>query len=105
MQKSVGTVVKTAETDDPIGVATVLNLTRHSTLGSLKELKEFILKQCPSKELKAKLEEVITEPYTSRISGRVTASLIEDIDCSASREGGLQRQGDARNDSSLQNET
>jgi hypothetical protein len=58
MQKNVGTVVKTAETDDPIGVATVLNLARHSTLGSLKELKEFMLKHCPSMDLRAKLEKV-----------------------------------------------
>ncbi len=51
-------MVKTAETDDPIGIATVLSLSRHSTLGGLKELTQFILKQCPAKELRAKLEGV-----------------------------------------------
>ena len=57
-QRSVGTVVKTAETDDPIGVATVLNLSRHSTLGGLQDLKAFLLKHCPTNELSASLKEV-----------------------------------------------
>ena len=51
-------MVKTAETDDPIGVATVLSLSRHSTLGGLKELTQFMLKRCPGKEVRAKLEGV-----------------------------------------------
>ena len=55
-------MVKTAETDDPIGIATVLNLSRHSTLGGLKELTQFILKQCPGKELPVKLEGVCSHP-------------------------------------------
>ena len=58
VQRSVGTVVKTAETDDPIGVATVLNLSRHSTLRGLQDLKAFLLNHCPTKELQAGLNEV-----------------------------------------------
>ena len=69
--------MKTAETDDPIGVATVLSLSRHSTLGSLKELKQFIIKHCPDKELRAKLEEVYSTPplcFQQLVKGAFTGS-------------------------------
>lgn len=65
LQSTVGTVVKTAETDDPIGVATVISLSRHSTLSSLEELKSFMSKHCLTKELRAKLEEVGDAVQTS----------------------------------------
>jgi hypothetical protein len=54
----VGTVVKTGEADDPIGVMTVLGLQRYKGKAFLGELRDFLLEKCESKELQQKLEQV-----------------------------------------------
>jgi protein BCP1 len=53
----VGTVVKTGEADDPIGVMTVLNLQRYKDKAFLEQLKEFLLEKCEAKELQEKLKQ------------------------------------------------
>lgn len=57
-QNTVGTTVKTSEEDDPIGVITALNIQRYHKLSCLKEVCQFLLKQCQEEQLKAKLQEV-----------------------------------------------
>lgn len=57
-QRTVGTVVKTSEADDPIGIITVLNLQRYSTAGCLQEIEKFLLKHCKDADVEAKLEKV-----------------------------------------------
>lgn len=50
--------MKTSADDDPIGVITALNLQRYHQLGCLKEVREFLVKQCRDEEVKPKLEKV-----------------------------------------------
>ena len=57
-QRTVGTVVKTAENDDPIGVLTALSLARHRDRGCMREIRQFLLKRCKDADLAAKLQEV-----------------------------------------------
>lgn len=57
-QRTVGTTVKTSEEDDPIGVITALNIQRYHNLSCLREVCQFLLKQCQEEQLKAKLQEV-----------------------------------------------
>lgn len=52
-----GTVVKTGEADDPIGVMTMLNLQRYKDKAFLEQLKEFLLEKCEAKELQEKLKQ------------------------------------------------
>jgi protein BCP1 len=58
-QRTVGTVVKTAENDDPIGVLTALSLARHGGAGCMREIRQFLLKRCKDADLAAKLQEVM----------------------------------------------
>lgn len=53
-----GTTVKTSEEDDPIGVITALSIKRYHQLSCLKEVRQFLLKQCQDSGLKAKLQKV-----------------------------------------------
>lgn len=54
-QKSVGTVVKTAEDVDPIGLLTVLALARHRELTCLRQLLAFLRQRCPDKAAEQRL--------------------------------------------------
>jgi hypothetical protein len=54
----VGTVVKTGEADDPIGVMTVLSLQRYRAKECLGQLRDFLLEKCEGEELQAKLKQV-----------------------------------------------
>jgi hypothetical protein len=54
----VGTVVKTGEADDPIGVMTVLSLQRYRDRPFLGQLREFLLEKCEAAELQGKLKQV-----------------------------------------------
>ena len=58
LQSSVGTVVKSGDHGEPVGVLTVLNTHRYKALQCLKEIKSYILKNCKSAEKKASLEAV-----------------------------------------------
>lgn len=60
-QRTVGTVLKTAEDEDPIGVATVLNLKRHSKLEALKQIKEFLMRSTKESAMKSNIEKVRAE--------------------------------------------
>ncbi|BDA42499.1 Protein bcp1 [Coccomyxa sp. Obi] len=66
-QSTVGTTVKTSEEDDPIGVITALNIQRYHKLSCLKEVCQFLLKQCQDEQLKAKLQEVWDQAGTGLI--------------------------------------
>lgn len=48
MQKTVGTVVKTTDSIDPIAVLTVLPLRRYDSLTCLKEIKKYLEANCDS---------------------------------------------------------
>ena len=61
-QSTVGTVVKTAENDDPIGVLTALNIQRHAALGCMHEIRDFLRRRCKDSGLAAKLQEVCSNP-------------------------------------------
>ena len=49
MQKTVGTVVKTTDSIDPIAVLTVLPLRRYASLTCLKEIKSYLEANCDSR--------------------------------------------------------
>lgn len=49
VQKTVGTVVKTTDSIDPIAVLTVLPLRRYASLTCLKEIKSYLEANCDSK--------------------------------------------------------
>ncbi|KAK9909808.1 hypothetical protein WJX75_007678 [Coccomyxa subellipsoidea] len=66
-QQSVGTTVKTSEEDDPIGVITALSIQRYHQLSCLKEVRQFLLKQCQDSGLKAKLQKVWDQAGTGLI--------------------------------------
>lgn len=48
-----GTVVKAGEEEDPIGVLTVLNTQRYRALESLKQIRNFLEKNCADESKKA----------------------------------------------------
>lgn len=49
LQKTVGTVVKTTDSVDPIALLTVLPLRRYTSLTCLKEIKTYLGAKCNSK--------------------------------------------------------
>jgi len=49
LQKTVGTVVKTTDSVDPIALLTVLPLRRYTSLTCLKEIKAYLGAKCDSK--------------------------------------------------------
>lgn len=49
LQKTVGTVVKTTDSVDPIALLTVLPLRRYTSLTCLKEIKTYVGAKCNSK--------------------------------------------------------
>lgn len=51
MQETVGTVVKTTDSVDPIALLTVLPLRRYASLACLKEIKAYLQAKCNSKTL------------------------------------------------------
>ncbi|CAD7704099.1 unnamed protein product [Ostreobium quekettii] len=64
-QKTVGSVVKTGQESDPVGVISVLNIQRYSSLGCIAELKGFILSHCPGQGgEKEQLSQVLSSPHT-----------------------------------------
>ena len=50
VQATVGTVIKTAEDEDPLGVISVLNIQSHQLLKPLQQLKSFLQSKCPQGE-------------------------------------------------------
>ena len=58
LQSTVGTVVKSGDHGDPVGVLSVLNTKRYEALQSLKEIKAYLLRHCKSDSTKASLESV-----------------------------------------------
>lgn len=60
MQTTVGTVVKTSDSVDPIAVLTVLPLKRYSSLTCLKEIKAYLQSKTKSAQHTAQLEQVRT---------------------------------------------
>ena len=57
-QKTVGTVVKTEDSVDPIALLTVLPLRRHSTLKCLQEIKTYLSSNTKSADNKQLLDKV-----------------------------------------------
>ena len=49
LQKTVGTVVKTTDSVDPIAVMTVLPLRRYASLACVQEIKSYLQAKCNSK--------------------------------------------------------
>ena len=62
MQKTVGTVVKTQDSVDPIAVLTVLPLKRYSSLGCVKEVKIYLQSNTKLQANKQLLEQVHASP-------------------------------------------
>lgn len=58
MQKTVGTVVKTEDSVDPIAVLTVLPFKLYSSLGCLKEIRAYLQASTKSQQHKQQLEQV-----------------------------------------------
>lgn len=59
-QSTVGSVVKTGEDGDPIGIISVLNLHKHSNMTFVKELKSHLRCKCPDKESQKEIDRVFT---------------------------------------------
>lgn len=57
-QPSVGTVVKTAAEEDPIGLLTVLSLGSHGHLRCVQEVRAYLASCCPTASEKQKLAQV-----------------------------------------------
>ncbi|KAL2635317.1 hypothetical protein R1flu_006796 [Riccia fluitans] len=55
-QTTVGTVIKTSDDDNPIGILTALNLARYKDRRCMKEICQYLLKNCTSSSEKEKLE-------------------------------------------------
>ena len=60
LQSSVGTVVKSGEDEDPIGVASVLNLHRYRDLECLQQIAAYLTEHCSDTKLKQQLTAVGT---------------------------------------------
>lgn len=66
-QKAVGTVVKTSdESEDPLGVTTVISLNRYKDENFVKDIKKYVLNKCPAKDKKA-FESVLNDAATGLI--------------------------------------
>ena len=57
-QPTVGTVVKTAADEDPIGLLTVLSLGSHGHLRFVQEVRAYLASRCPTATVKQKLAQV-----------------------------------------------
>ena len=57
-QPSVGTVVKTAADEDPIGLLTVLSLGSHGHLRCVQEVRAYLASCCPTASEEQKLAQV-----------------------------------------------
>ena len=58
MQSTVGTIVKSGDHGEPIGVLSVLNTQRYKDLQCLKEIRIYLTKNCKAKSIYAALEKV-----------------------------------------------
>jgi protein BCP1 len=58
LQTSVGTVVKSGEDEDPIGVASVLSLHRYRDLNCLQQISAHVVQHCSDAKLKQQLTSV-----------------------------------------------
>ena len=58
LQPQVGTVVKSAEDEDPVAVISVLNLQQHGSLPCLAEIRSFLLAHCQEASVKEELQQV-----------------------------------------------
>lgn len=58
MQPTVGTVVRTGEDEDPIGVMTVLNTQQHKQQPFMGQIKQYVLGKCKDAAVKEKLSKV-----------------------------------------------
>lgn len=58
LQSTVGTVVKSGDHGDPVGVLTALNTQRYKDAPCMRDIKAFILRHCTSESTKADLEKV-----------------------------------------------
>ena len=52
-------MVKTAEDEDPLGVITVLNLRTHAALKALQQVRNFLQKNCASRDQLTAFKEVL----------------------------------------------
>lgn len=57
-QSAVGTVVRTGEDEDPIGVMTVLNTLQHQQQAFMSQIKNFMLARCKDTAVKEKMKKV-----------------------------------------------
>lgn len=57
-QKTVGSVVKTGEDGDPIGIISVLNLHKQKNMAFVKEIEAHLRSKCPEKEFQKELDKV-----------------------------------------------
>ncbi|KAL3692542.1 hypothetical protein R1sor_006193 [Riccia sorocarpa] len=55
-QTTVGTVIKTSDDDNPIGILTAFNLARYKDLRCMEEIHKFLLKNCSERSTNEKLE-------------------------------------------------
>lgn len=53
-----GTVVKSGDDEDPIGVFTALNTTRYAEMQSLADTKQYLLEHCSEEGTRAKISAV-----------------------------------------------
>ena len=58
LQSSVGTVVKSADGSDPIGLLSVLNTQRYKDLGALAQIRNYLIQNCTNNETKTALQQV-----------------------------------------------
>lgn len=71
-QKTVGSVVKTGEDGDPIGIISVLNLRKHKDMAFVKEIEAHLRSKCPEKESQQELDKVFnTEKVGLIVSERL----------------------------------
>eukprot|EP00891_Asterochloris_glomerata_P007875 jgi/Astpho2/7875/e_gw1.00117.159.1_t len=67
LQPQVGTVVKSAEDEDPVAVLSVLNLQQHGSLPCLAEIRSFLLAHCQEASVKEKLQQAWAAPGTGLV--------------------------------------
>lgn len=63
-QSSVGTVVKSGEDEDPIGVVSPLNLQRYRDLEALQQIGQHLLEHCSDAKRKQQLSTALQDPGT-----------------------------------------
>ena len=57
VQSTVGTVLKSAEDADPIGVLTVFNIAKHRDDDCIKQIKDYAMEKCENELLKSQFRE------------------------------------------------